>query len=117
MINSNLALFHGEVLTNIYKIGHLVRGTLSSYAFLFMHQIHTRQGLVTPTTWVLFLFLLCSIAGRLGVALLGFAFNFDERPLYTPPLWRPDWVNGAVNINGLTLASESTVASQGQLIS
>ena len=117
MINSNLALFHGGVLTDVYKIGHIVRGTLSSYAFLFMHQIRTRQGLVTPTTWVLFLFLLCSVAGRLGVALLGFAFNLDESPLYTPPLFRPDWVNGAVTSDGLTLDSESKLASQGQLIS
>ena len=82
-----------------------------------MHQIHTREGLVTPTTWVLFLFLLCSVAGRFGVAVLGFAFNLDESPFYTPPLLRPDWANGAVNSDGLTLASESNFTSQGQLIS
>ena len=72
-------------------------GTLSSYALLFVHQARTRRGLVTPTTWVLLLFLFCSLGGRFGVAFLGFAFNLEETPHYTPPLFRPNWANGTVD--------------------
>ena len=60
-----------------------------------MHQASTRQGLAAPTTWVLFLFLLCSLLGRFGVAFLGFAFNLDNvgTTKYQPPLFKTDWVN------------------------
>ena len=65
-------------------------GTLSSYTLLYIHQVRTRRGLVAPTTWLLFLFVLCSVVGRFGVALLGFAFNLEETPLYSAPVYRPN---------------------------
>jgi len=92
-----------------------MRGALSSYASLFVHQVRTRRGVVAPTTWVLFLFLLCSFLGRFGVAFLGFAFNPEENPHYTPPLFTPDWVNGTVNEDDsmrIALASKLGLAAQ-----
>jgi len=74
-----------------------MRGTLSSYGLLFLHQVRTRQGRFAPMTWVLFLFLLCSLLSRFGVAFLGFAFNLEDTPYYNAPVLRPDWVNGTVN--------------------
>jgi len=85
------------MVTDVYKIGYIVRGTLGSYALLFIHQVRTRRSLVAPTTSVLFLYLFCSIAGRFSVAFLGFAFNLENSPLYNPALFRPNWVNGTVN--------------------
>ena len=76
-----------------------MRGTLSSYASLFKHRVRTRKGVVSLTTWVLYLFLLCSILGRFGVAFLGFAFNLDDNPYYYHPIVRADWVNGTVGGN------------------
>ncbi|KAF8423518.1 hypothetical protein EV426DRAFT_700130 [Tirmania nivea] len=67
-------------------IGYVMRGTLSSYASLFMHKV--------GISGVVFLYLLCSVVGRFGVVTLGFAFNIEESP---PPLFRPDWAKGAVN--------------------
>lgn len=61
-----------------------------------MYQIRIRQGRVA-TTWVLFVFLLCCLFGRFGVAFLGFAFNLEDHPYYIPPTVRPDWENGTVN--------------------
>ena len=61
-----------------------------------MHQARTRQGLVSPTTWVLFLFLICSLCGRFGVAFLGFAFNLEDKAFHHAPIVRPDWVNGMI---------------------
>ena len=78
-----------------------------------MHRIRTRQGLVAPTTWVLFVFLLCSVAGRFGVALLGFAFNLDDTSFVTSAYFRPDWVNGTMN---MILASESSRTSYGMIL-
>jgi len=72
-------------------------GSPSAYALLFMRQVRSHRGLIAPTTWVLFLFLLGSIVGRFGVAFLGFAVNLDDSALYTPPLFRPNWANGTVN--------------------
>ena len=86
-------------------------GSLSSYALLFFHQVKARGRHITRTTLVLFLYLICSIVGRFGVAFLGFAFNLDETPLYTQPLLRPNWVNGTVNTNdahGMALPSAIT---------
>ena len=80
----------------MHQVGYIIRGTLSSYALLFVHQVRTRQAMVSLTTWLLFLFLLCSVLGRFGVASLGFAFNLEESPNYYPPLFRPDWANGTV---------------------
>lgn len=74
-----------------------MRGTLSSYILLFMHRVHTWQGLVTSTTGVLVLFLLCSLVGRFGVAFLGFGFSLDDTLIYIPPLSRPDWRNGSIS--------------------
>jgi len=95
-----------------------MRGTLLSYASLFIHQVRTRRGLGASTTWVLFLFLVCSLLGRFGVAFLGFAFNLEEKPYYTHRLFRPDWVNGAVNGDDsvrMALASElSPLPNTGQ---
>ena len=68
-----------------------------------MHQVRTRQGLVAPTTWVLLLFLLCSLLGRFGVALLGFAFNLEDTAFYEPPHFRPDWAN-------MTLGRDDSIA-------
>ncbi|KAF8423516.1 hypothetical protein EV426DRAFT_700129 [Tirmania nivea] len=79
------------------EIAYIMMGTPSSYALLFMHQVRTRRGLVTPTTWVLFLYLLGSVFGRFGVAFLGFAVNLDDSAVYTPPLFRPNWANGTVD--------------------
>ena len=76
-----------------------MRGTLSSYALLFIHQVRPRRKRVASTTWILFLFLLCSLVGRFGVAFLGFAFNIEDRLHYIPPLFRPNWENGTVNPN------------------
>ena len=73
-----------------------MRGTLSSFTLLFVHQVRTRQGLVASTTWVLLLFLLCSLLGRFGVSLLGFAFNLEDSPFYDPPLFRSDWANATL---------------------
>jgi len=61
-----------------------------------MHQVRTRQGLVSPTTWVLFLFLICSLCGRFGVAFLGFAFNLEDKVFHHNAIVRPDWVNGTI---------------------
>ena len=77
-----------------------MRGTLGSYAALFIHQARTRRGLGTPATWVLFLYVFCSVAGRFGVAFLGFAFNLEDSPVYTPALLRPNWEGGTVNGDG-----------------
>jgi len=68
----------------------------------------------------LFLFLLCSLFGRFGVAFLGFAFNLEETSKYTPPLFRPDWMNGTLEgdeSQKIALASAMSVSSppsQGQ---
>jgi len=62
-----------------------------------MHEVRTRRGLVTSATWVLLLFLLCSLLGRFGIALLGLAFNLDDSPQFTPALFRPDWANGTLS--------------------
>ena len=68
-----------------------------SYTLLFVHQARTRQGIASLTTWVLFLFLLCSLIGRFGIAFLGFAYNLEEMPYFISPILRPDWDNGTVN--------------------
>lgn len=89
-----------------------MRGTLSSYTSLFIQQARTRRG---STTSVLFLFLVCSLLGRFGVAFLGFAFNLEEKPYYTHRLFRPDWVNGTVNGDDsvrMALASELDLPTQ-----
>ena len=81
-----------------------------------MPQVRTRQALATPTTWVLFLFLICSLLGRFGVAFLGFAFNLEENAYYIPPLSRPDWRNGTVNGDDSiqkALASQLGLPTQG----
>ena len=72
-------------------------GTLLSYTLLFIQQVRIRQRLGTPNTWVLCLFVLCSLAGRFGVAFLGFSFNLEETPHVEHALLRPNWVNGTAN--------------------
>lgn len=99
-----------------------MRGTLSSYTFLFIHQVRTRRGLAASTTWVLLLFLLCSLVGRFGVSFLGFSFNLEESPFYGPPLFRPNWANGTVNPGpyhkiSAPLISDALIQPTGQLIS
>ena len=79
-------------------------GTFSSYAFLFMHKVRTHRGNATMATWVLCLYLLCSVVGRLGVAPLGLTFNIEEYSDYTPPIWRPKWKNGTVNSENMDSA-------------
>jgi len=96
-----------------------MRGTLWSYASLFVHQVRTRRGIVNPTTWVLFLFLFCSLVGRFGVAFFGFAFNLEDSPSYTPALFRPNWANGTVHGDGshdaaLASLTGDTFQSKGQ---
>ena len=86
-----------------------MNGTLSSYAFLFWHQVRNRKGLATLTTWGLLLYVLGSVFGRFGVAFLGLAYNLEETPLYDPPLFRPNWANGTVNGEFASLTSNSTV--------
>ena len=86
-------------LTGVSKIGYIMRGTLTSYTLLFIHQVNTRRERFAPTTWILFLFLLSSLVGRFGVAFIGFAFNIEDRSHYTAPLFRPNWTNGTVNSN------------------
>jgi len=96
-----------------------MRGAPSTYAALFMHQVGTRRGLAASTTWVLFLFLLCSLIGIFGVALLGFAFNLEENPNFNQPLCKTDWVNGTMNGDDsipMALASKLGLAAQGQHI-
>lgn len=46
-----------------------------------------------PTHIVIFLYLLCSICGRFGVAFLGFGYTLEITVEYTPPQLRPDWEN------------------------
>ena len=73
-----------------------MRGTLLAYTSLFKLQIRTKQGRFTWATLVLALYLLCSILGRFGVALLGLTFNVEDTPFYTPPLFTPAWENGTL---------------------
>ncbi|KAF8423525.1 hypothetical protein EV426DRAFT_601855 [Tirmania nivea] len=82
---------------SVKEIGYIMMGTLSSYALLFTHQVRTQRCFASPTTWILFLFLLFSVFGRFGVAFLGFAFTLEDTPLYTPALFRPNWANGTIN--------------------
>ena len=72
-------------------------GTLSAYTLLFMHQLRTCR---CHGTWALGLYLVSSVVGRFGVAFLGFAFNIEEAPLYTAPLFRPNWKQGLVKGDG-----------------
>ncbi|KAF8423515.1 hypothetical protein EV426DRAFT_115312 [Tirmania nivea] len=81
---------------SVKEIGYIMMGTLSSYALLFMHQVRTQRGFASPTTWILFLFLLFSVFGRFGVAFLGFTYTLEDRSNYTPPLTRPNWANGTI---------------------
>jgi len=74
-----------------------MRGTLWSYCLLCIHQFRPLQRLATAAAWVLFLFLLCSLVGRFGVAFLGFAFVLEDIPHYTPALFRPNWETGTVH--------------------
>jgi len=74
----------------------IMRGTLSQYALLFKRQVFTLQQ-CDSTALLLFLFLLCSLLGRFGVAFLGFAYNIDVDPYSDAPLFRPDWENGSLN--------------------
>jgi len=113
VINAFMPILHFRCahLLNLscIQVGYIIRGTLSAYASLFIHQFHTRKGLVSFNTWVLFLFLLCSVIGRFGVAFLGFAFNLEDSPNYIPRLFMPDWGNGTVGGNDsieMALASE-----------
>jgi len=89
-------------------------GTLSSYALLYIHQIRTRRGFAAPTTWVLLLFVFCSVVGRFGVAFIGFAFTLEETPLYTPQLLRPNWVNGTIGQGGLSNTALTTEGDKGE---
>jgi len=61
-----------------------------------MNQVRTQQ-LASLTTWLLLVFLLCSLLGRFGVALLGFAFTIEDNSVYEAPILRPDWANGTLN--------------------
>ncbi|KAF8423514.1 hypothetical protein EV426DRAFT_717345 [Tirmania nivea] len=82
---------------SVEEIAYIMKGTLSSYAAILMNKVRARWGFVTPTTWVLFLYLLGSLFGRFGVAFLGFAFNLEDSPHFSPALFRPNWANGTVN--------------------
>jgi len=48
---------------------------------------------------VSFLFLLCSLVGRFGVAFLGFGFNLEDTSFHEETIFRPDWVNGTLNMD------------------
>jgi len=74
----------------------IMRGTLSQYASVFKHQVFTGQQ-CGSTTLLLFLFLLFSLLGRFGVALLGFAYNLKVNLYSEGPLFRPDWGNGTLS--------------------
>ena len=87
-------------MNNYIQISYIMRGTLCSYASLFMSQVRSRRGLAAPTTWVLFLFLLGSLVGRFGIAFLGFSFILDDSLLYTEAIFRPNWANGTVSGDG-----------------
>ena len=56
------------------------------------------------------IFIVLSIVVRFGVVLLGFAYNLEENPVFTPPLYRPDWVNMTVT-NAMDTANTSPILS------
>lgn len=73
-------------------------------------------GLRSVQTYIVLLFLICSIFGRFGVALLGLAFNLEDTPHYIPPRFRPDWVHLTVLDRSLGAGAEDPGNSSGWLI-
>lgn len=68
-----------------------MNGSLFSYTLLCIRK----------PSFLVVCFLICSVCGRFGVALLGFAYNMDEIIHHRDPLYRPDWANltSAMGIN------------------
>ena len=53
--------------------------------------------------------MILSILGRFSVAFLGFAYNLYDESIFTPSIYRPDWVNQTMISNMRDLTSTLAV--------
>ena len=63
---------------------------------------------------VVFVFMVVSVLGRFGVALLGFAYNLEDTPYVKEALYRPDWagltfMSDMLNSSGITLSGKNVL--------